>query len=103
MGSRGRPWLMLKELLTISVSRLSSQGGGVGTESDRVLLGLPRSSDLPFETATLPAEELSASEKEEACSVSIILSWASGGLSPWVEDLPFRDGTRSLEQKPQLF
>lgn len=68
-----------------------------------MLLGLPRSPDLPFETATLPTEELSASEKEKACSISIILSWASGGLSPWVEDLPSRNGTRSLEKKSQLF
>lgn len=67
----------------ISISGLSSQGGGrVGKGSDSVLLGLPKSPDLPFETATLPTEETSASEKETACSVSMILSWASGGLSP---------------------
>lgn len=64
------------------VSRRGWECRGVGEGSDSVLLGLPKSPDLPFETGTLPTEETSASEKETACSVSMILSWASGGLSP---------------------
>lgn len=68
-----------------------------------MLLGLPRSPAPPFEPAILPAEETSGSEREKVRSVSISLSWASGGLGPRVEypEGPW-DGTMSLEQKSQL-
>lgn len=42
-------------------------------------LGLPRPPVLPFKPATPLAETLT-SEKEKACSGSILLSWTSGRL-----------------------